>query len=39
MRNLSDKLLIESYFEAKKLKLDPVFIKLIETELQRRLII
>ncbi|MDQ0216717.1 developmental checkpoint coupling sporulation initiation to replication initiation [Oikeobacillus pervagus] len=36
MRKLSDELLIESYFKAKELKLSPEFIRLIETELDRR---
>ncbi|WP_449538385.1 sporulation histidine kinase inhibitor Sda [Ferdinandcohnia sp. Marseille-Q9671] len=36
MKKLSDDLLIESYFKAKKLKLSPDFIHLIETEILRR---
>lgn len=36
MRNLSDELLIESYFKAKELKLSPEFISLIEKEILRR---
>ncbi|MFT4412715.1 sporulation histidine kinase inhibitor Sda [Fredinandcohnia humi] len=36
MKKLSDELLIESYFKAKKLKLSPDFIHLIEAEIQRR---
>ncbi|MDQ0174218.1 sporulation histidine kinase inhibitor Sda [Bacillus chungangensis] len=36
MRKLSDELLIESYYKAKKLKLSIEFIGLIETEIQRR---
>ncbi|MGE8206167.1 sporulation histidine kinase inhibitor Sda [Heyndrickxia sp. NPDC080065] len=36
MRNLSDELLIESYFKAKELKLSRDFIRLIETEIHRR---
>lgn len=36
MRKLSDELLIESYHKAKELRLSPDFIRLIETEIQRR---
>jgi developmental checkpoint coupling sporulation initiation to replication initiation len=36
MRHLSDELLIESYYKAIELKLSPEFIRLIETELDRR---
>ncbi|EDL63344.1 sporulation histidine kinase inhibitor Sda [Bacillus sp. SG-1] len=36
MRKLSDDLLIESYYKAKDLKLNPDFIRLIETEIHRR---
>lgn len=36
MRKLSDELLIESYYKAKKLKLSIEFIGLIETEIHRR---
>ncbi|MCH1625014.1 sporulation histidine kinase inhibitor Sda [Ferdinandcohnia quinoae] len=36
MKKLSDELLIESYFKAKKLNLSPDFIQLIETEIERR---
>lgn len=38
MRRLSDNLLIESYSKAKKLKLSPDFIHLIEKEIERRLL-
>ncbi|MBE3570394.1 MAG: sporulation histidine kinase inhibitor Sda [Bacillales bacterium] len=36
MRRLSDELLIESYYKAIELKLSPEFIRLIETEMDRR---
>ncbi|MCU9613953.1 sporulation histidine kinase inhibitor Sda [Caldibacillus lycopersici] len=36
MKNLSDELLLESYYKAKKLKLSPEFIRLIEKEIHRR---
>ncbi|MBT2754645.1 sporulation histidine kinase inhibitor Sda [Mesobacillus foraminis] len=36
MRKLSDELLIESYFKARELNLSLDFIRLIETEIQRR---
>lgn len=36
MENLSDELLIESYFKAKELKLSQDFIVLIKTEINRR---
>ncbi|MGJ7921450.1 sporulation histidine kinase inhibitor Sda [Neobacillus sp. LXY-4] len=36
MKKLSDELLIESYYKARELKLNPDFIRLIEIELQRR---
>jgi developmental checkpoint coupling sporulation initiation to replication initiation len=36
MRKLSDELLIESYFRARELKLNPDFIGLIESEIHRR---
>jgi developmental checkpoint coupling sporulation initiation to replication initiation len=36
MRKLSDELLIESYYKAVELKLNTEFIRLIETEIQRR---
>ncbi|WP_062104613.1 sporulation histidine kinase inhibitor Sda [Bacillus niameyensis] len=36
MNKLSDELLIESYFKAKKLNLNSEFIQLIELELHRR---
>ena len=36
MRNLSDELLIESYFKARELKLSLEFILLIESEIHRR---
>ncbi|MBP2241706.1 developmental checkpoint coupling sporulation initiation to replication initiation [Cytobacillus eiseniae] len=36
MRKLSDELLIESYYKARKLKLSPDFIRLIEKEIHRR---
>ncbi|MFS0861640.1 sporulation histidine kinase inhibitor Sda [Fredinandcohnia sp. 179-A 10B2 NHS] len=36
MKKLSDELLIESYFKARKLKLSPDFIHLIEIEIHRR---
>jgi developmental checkpoint coupling sporulation initiation to replication initiation len=36
MKNLSDELLIESYYKAKELNLSPEFIALIEKEIQRR---
>ncbi|BDG36866.1 sporulation histidine kinase inhibitor Sda [Parageobacillus sp. VR-IP] len=36
MKHLSDELLIESYYKAKELNLNPEFIALIEKEIQRR---
>ncbi|WP_141431435.1 sporulation histidine kinase inhibitor Sda [Bacillus sp. 03113] len=36
MHKLSDELLIESYFKAMKLNLNPEFIRLIEIEIHRR---
>lgn len=36
MEHISDELLIESYYEAKRLKLSPDFLCLIERELNRR---
>ncbi|MBA2873560.1 sporulation histidine kinase inhibitor Sda [Thermaerobacillus caldiproteolyticus] len=36
MKNLSDELLIESYYKAKELKLSPEFIELIKREILRR---
>ncbi|WP_033828349.1 sporulation histidine kinase inhibitor Sda [Bacillus andreraoultii] len=36
MENLSDQLLIESYYKAIELKLSPEFIHLIEKEIERR---
>ncbi|HWO78774.1 MAG TPA: sporulation histidine kinase inhibitor Sda [Bacillus sp. (in: firmicutes)] len=36
MRRLSDQLLLESYYKARELNLSPEFIRLIETEIQRR---
>ncbi|WP_074033952.1 sporulation histidine kinase inhibitor Sda [Bacillus massilinigeriensis] len=36
MRKLSDDLLIESYFKARELNLSLDFIRLIESEIQRR---
>ena len=36
MKKLSDELLIESYYKAKRLNLSPEFISLIEMELHRR---
>ncbi|MDQ0218225.1 sporulation histidine kinase inhibitor Sda [Peribacillus cavernae] len=36
MNKLSDDLLIESYFKARKLNLSVDFIRLIETEIHRR---
>ncbi|HET7580892.1 MAG TPA: sporulation histidine kinase inhibitor Sda [Bacillales bacterium] len=36
MENLSDELLIESYFKAKELKLSQDFIVLIKKEIDRR---
>ena len=38
MKELSDKLLVESYFIAKQLNLSPDFIQLIEIEIYRRLL-
>ncbi|MCZ0702327.1 developmental checkpoint coupling sporulation initiation to replication initiation [Natronobacillus azotifigens] len=38
MKQLSDELLIESYYKAYELKLNPEFIRLIEQEIQRRLL-
>ncbi|CEE02105.1 hypothetical protein B4064_0313 [Caldibacillus thermoamylovorans] len=36
MENLSDQLLIESYYKALELQLSPEFIHLIEKEMERR---
>ncbi|SDM83460.1 developmental checkpoint coupling sporulation initiation to replication initiation [Fictibacillus solisalsi] len=36
MENLSDELLIESYFKAKELRLSSDFISLIQQEIERR---
>ncbi|WP_342513147.1 sporulation histidine kinase inhibitor Sda [Sporosarcina sp. FSL K6-1522] len=36
MIRLSDDLLIESYFKAKELQLNPYFIHLLETEIRKR---
>ena len=36
MKNLSDELLIESYYKAIELQLSPEFIRLLEQELKRR---
>lgn len=36
MKKMSDELLIEAYFQAIKLKLDPDFIYLLETEIRHR---
>ncbi|RLQ98146.1 sporulation histidine kinase inhibitor Sda [Falsibacillus albus] len=36
MRKLSDELLLESYYKAKELNLSLDFIRLIESEIQRR---
>lgn len=36
MKKLTDDLLIEAYYKARELKLNPDFIRLIEKELQRR---
>ncbi|WP_050615846.1 sporulation histidine kinase inhibitor Sda [Bacillus testis] len=36
MNKLSDELLIESYFKAKKLQLSPDFIRLMELEISKR---
>lgn len=36
MQNITDELLIEAYFQAIKLKLDPNFIHLLKTEIQKR---
>ncbi|MDN4074839.1 MULTISPECIES: sporulation histidine kinase inhibitor Sda [Fictibacillus] len=36
MENLSDELLIESYFKAKELQLSTDFISLIQKEIERR---
>lgn len=36
MENLSDQLLIESYYKAIELQLSPEFIRLIEQEIERR---
>ncbi|MBM7691843.1 developmental checkpoint coupling sporulation initiation to replication initiation [Peribacillus deserti] len=36
MNKLSDDLLIESYHKARELKLSPEFIRLIESEIDRR---
>ncbi|MUV39562.1 Sporulation inhibitor sda [Lentibacillus sp. JNUCC-1] len=36
MKNLSDDLLIESYFKARELHLSPDFVALIEKEIEKR---
>jgi developmental checkpoint coupling sporulation initiation to replication initiation len=36
VKKLSDEMLIETYFKAKKLKLSPEFIRLMESEIKRR---
>ena len=36
MSKLPDDLLIESYFKAKDIKLNPLFIQLLEAEIRRR---
>ena len=36
MKKLSDDLLLESYYKARELKLNPKFIHLIEMEIQQR---
>ncbi|CQR46918.1 Sporulation inhibitor sda [Paraliobacillus sp. PM-2] len=36
MQNLSDELLVESYYKAYELNLNPEFIRLIEQEMHRR---
>ncbi|RST73892.1 sporulation histidine kinase inhibitor Sda [Siminovitchia acidinfaciens] len=36
MKKLSDELLIETYFKAKRLKLNQEFISLMESEIERR---
>jgi len=36
MKNLVDEDLIKAYFKAKELKLDPNFIRILESELQQR---
>ncbi|WP_133581072.1 sporulation histidine kinase inhibitor Sda [Aureibacillus halotolerans] len=36
MKQLTDELLLESYFKASELKLNPEFIRLIEQEIRRR---
>lgn len=36
MKNMSDELLIESYYKAMILKLDPQFLYLLEKEINRR---
>ncbi len=36
MKKLSDDLLVEAYYKARELKLNPDFIRLIEKELQQR---
>lgn len=36
MKKLSDELLMESYYKAKELNLNPDFIRLMETEIYRR---
>ena len=36
MKNMSDELLIESYYKAITLKLDPQFISLLENEIECR---
>lgn len=36
MENLSDKLLLESYYKANELELSPDFLSLIEDEIDRR---
>lgn len=36
MQNLSDELLVESYYKANELQLNPDFIHLIEQEMRKR---
>lgn len=36
VKQLTDELLLESYFKASELKLNPEFIRLIEQEIRRR---
>ena len=36
MKNLVDEALIKAYLEAKELELDPIFIRILESELQQR---